>query len=92
MGIRPDRGGVTEVCSKILTPLEPTGGNAISLQGFEKSLSKIQRYLNLSIGIINLLDPSSSIINTLGGYLNPSSTIIKTLDEYLNPFSGIINP
>ena len=78
MGIRPDRGGVTEVCSKILTPLETTGGNAISLQGFEKSLSRIQRYLNLSIGIINLLDPSSSIINTL--------------DEYLNPFSGIINP
>ena len=27
MGIRPDRGGVTEVCSKIFTPLENTGGN-----------------------------------------------------------------
>ena len=30
--------GVTEVRSKILTPLEITGGNLISLEGFEKLL------------------------------------------------------
>ena len=28
--------GVTEVRSKILTPLETTGGNSFSLEGFEK--------------------------------------------------------
>ena len=38
---------VTEVRSKILTPLETTGGNSFSLEGFEKMLFTIQ---NLSQG------------------------------------------
>jgi len=33
--------GVTEVRSKILTPLEITGGNSFSLEGFEKMLFTI---------------------------------------------------
>ena len=33
---------VTEVRCKILTPLETTGGNSFSLDGFEKMLFKIQ--------------------------------------------------
>ena len=32
---------VTEVRSKILTPLEITGGNSFSLEGFEKMLFTI---------------------------------------------------
>ena len=36
--------GVTEVRSKILTPLETTGGNSFSLEGFEKMLVIIQNF------------------------------------------------
>ena len=35
---------VTEVRSKILTPLETTGGNSFSLEGFEKILFTIQNF------------------------------------------------
>ena len=35
---------VTEVRSKILTPLETTGGNLFLLEGFEKMLFTIQIY------------------------------------------------
>jgi len=35
---------VTGVRSKILTPLETTGGNSFSLEGFEKMLLKIQNF------------------------------------------------
>ena len=37
--------GVTEVHSKILTPLETTGGNSFSLEGFEKMLFTIQNLM-----------------------------------------------
>jgi len=36
--------GVTEVRSKILTPLDTTGGNSFSLEGFEKMLFIIQNF------------------------------------------------
>ena len=36
--------GVMEVRSKILTPLETTGGNSFSLEGFEKMLFIIQNF------------------------------------------------
>ena len=36
--------GVTEVRSKILTPLETTGGNSFSLEGFENMLFTIQNF------------------------------------------------
>jgi len=35
---------VTEVRSKILIPLETTGGNSFSLEGFEKTLFTIQNF------------------------------------------------
>ena len=35
---------VTEIRSKILTPLETTGGNSFSLEGFEKMLFTIQNF------------------------------------------------
>ena len=36
--------GVTEVRSKILTPLEITGGNLISLEGFENLLFTVKNF------------------------------------------------
>ena len=55
--------GVTEVRSKILTPLETTGGNSFSLEGFEKMLFIIQ---NFTQGDLH----SSGVIQMsfLGGY------------------------
>ena len=38
--------GVTEVRSKILTPLETTGGNSFSQEGFEKMFFKTLRRVN----------------------------------------------
>ena len=35
---------VSEVRSKILTPLETTGRNSFSLEGFEKMLFRIQNF------------------------------------------------
>ena len=40
--------GVTEVRSKILTPLETTGGNSFSQEGFEKMFFKTLRILRIT--------------------------------------------
>ena len=42
--IKPGNLRVNEVRSKILTPLETTGGNSFSLEGFEKMLFTIQNF------------------------------------------------
>ena len=42
--IKVHKKGVTEVRSKILTPLETTGGNSFSLEGFQKMLFITQNF------------------------------------------------
>ena len=55
---------VTEVRSKILTPLETTGGNSFSLEGFEKMLFTIQGDLHSTGGVrISFL----GVYNSTGG-------------------------
>ena len=41
---KPEVSGVTEVRSKILTPLETTGGNSFSLEGYVNMLFTIQNF------------------------------------------------
>ena len=70
-----------EVRSKILTPLETTGGFSIPLEGFR-----------IQISFLGYLNPSSGNIDPQERYLNSSSGIINPQEGYLNPSSGIINP
>ena len=39
-----NKGGGTDICSNILTPLETIGGNSFSLEGFEKMLITILNF------------------------------------------------
>ena len=98
---------VTKVRSKILTPLETTGGNFFSLEGFDfLQFKTFRRVIYIPIEGFRYLNPSSEIINPQEGHRNPFSGVIKPQRRiteslqwnynppkgHLNPSSGIINP
>ena len=60
--------GVTEVHSKILTPLETTGGNSFSLEGFEKMLFTIQNLMQGDLHSTGGIQMSfQGVYNSTGG-------------------------
>ena len=83
MGAKCPRSRVTEVRSKILTPLETTGGNSFSLEGFEKMLFTIQNFTQgdfHSTGGIQM--------SFLGGYNSTGGIQLSFLGVY-NSTGGI---
>ena len=74
---------VTEVRSKILSPLETTGGNYFSLEGFEKMLFIIQ---HLTQG--DLHSTGGIHMSFLGGYNSTGGIQISFLGTY-NSTGGI---
>ena len=74
---------VTEVRSKILTPLETTGGNSFSLEGFEKRLFTFQ---NFTQG--DLHSTGGIQMSFLGGYNSTGGIQLSFLGVY-NSTGGI---
>ena len=74
---------VTEVRSKILTPLETTGGNSFSLEGFKKMVFTIQNFTQGD------LHPTGGIqISFQGGYNSTGGIQLSVLGLY-NSTGGI---
>ena len=74
---------VTEVRSKILTPLETTGGNSFSLQGFKKMLFTIQNFTQA-----DLHSTGGIQMSFLGGYNSTGEIQLSFLGVY-NSTGGI---
>ena len=74
---------VTEVRSKILIPLETTGGKSFSLEGFEKMLFTIQ---NFTQGDLNFTGGIQMYF--LGGYNSTGGIQLSFLGVY-NSTGGI---
>ena len=76
---------VTEVRSKILTPLETTGGNSFSLEGFEIMLFIIQNFTQgdlHSTALEGFRCSSWGVIIPLEGFSYPSKGFLIPLEEF----------
>ena len=89
--------GVTEVRSKILTPLETTGGNSLSLEGFEKMLFKIQSFMlgylhsigGIQISFQRVYNSTGEIQKSLQGVYNSTGGIQISFQGVYNSTGGI---
>ena len=95
---------VKEVFSKILTPLETTGGNLFSLEGFKKFFLQfktlrrviyipLEWFRHLSRGFIIPLEgfryPSNGFMIPLEGFKYPSYWFIIPLEGFRNPYKSL---
>ena len=79
---KPRKFGVTEVRSKIFTPLETTGGNSFSLERFEKMLFTIQNFTQGD------LHSTGGIQMSLQGVYNSTGGIQLSFLGFIIPLEG----
>ena len=85
--------GVTEVRSMNFTPLETTGGNSFSLEGFKKCFLQFKTLRRvIYIPLERLRCPSWGVIIPLEGFSYPSWGFIIPLEGFSYPSWGFINP
>ena len=85
--------GVTEVRSKILTPLETTGGNSFSLEGLKKCFLQFKTLLRvIYIPLEGFRCPSWGVIIPLEGFSYPSKGFKIPLEGFRYPSWGFIIP